>query len=94
VHDGVKWNVCDKKNVVDTLKTNAIEYARNKKDILDPNIKKDVAIKTKIERCIDAVDNNENSLDNFNDDFDMLLYNERDMVKKKKQLKKTVTCQS
>jgi len=82
VNDGDKWIERFKKDVVDELKIIASEIIKEKADMLDPKNEIDNKIKTKISRFIESYDNgDEDKLNDYDDDIDLMLYNNRNMVK-------------
>lgn len=82
VFDGEKWNVRMTKDVIEELKLNASELIKAKIDLLDPNNKKDAVILKKINRFIDSYDDEDESLNKFDEYYELMFYNNRDMVKK------------
>ena len=80
VFDGNKWVVRVTKDVIEELKLNASELIKAKMDILDPKNKKDASILKKIKRFVDSYDNDE-SLNDFDENYELMFYNNREMVK-------------
>jgi hypothetical protein len=85
VNNGEKWIERFKKDVVEELKIVASEIIKSKVNMLDPKNEIDNKIKTKISRFIESYDNEETDiLNQYDDDIDLMLYNNRDMIKNKK----------
>jgi hypothetical protein len=84
VNNGEKWIERFKKDVVEELKIVASEIIKSKANMLDPKNEIDNKIKTKISRFIESYDNeDEEKLNKYDDDIDLMLYNNRDMIKNK-----------
>jgi hypothetical protein len=82
VNDGEKWIERFKIDVVEELKIVASEMIKSKVNILDPKNEIDNKIKTKISRFIESYDNEDNDkLNRYDEDIDLMLYNNREMVK-------------
>ena len=80
VYDGKKWIVRLTKDVIDELKINASELIKAKIEILDPNNKKDAGILKKIKRFVDSY-NKDDNLNDFDENYELMFYNNREMVK-------------
>lgn len=81
VYDGEKWVIRFTKDVIEELKINASELIKSKIDLLDPHNKQDAAILKKINRFIDSYDNDDDCVDNFDEHYELMFYNNRQMVK-------------
>lgn len=81
VYDGNKWVIRLTKDVIEELKINASELIKSKMKLLDPNNKQDAGILKKIKRFVDSYDNDDEDLNNFDEHFELMFYNNREMVK-------------
>ena len=81
VYDGEKWNVRMAKDVIEELKINASELIKAKMDLLDPNDRQDACILKKVKRFVNSYDNDDKSLNDFDDNYELMFYNNREMVK-------------
>ena len=81
VFDGNKWNVRLTKDIIEELKLNASELIKSKIDLLDPNNKQEANILKKIKRFIESYEKDDKNLNDFDKNYELMFYNNRDMVK-------------
>lgn len=82
VFDGVRWNLRDKETILVELKEKGIDYIQRKYEELDENDNNDAIIIKKIKRFLNSYDKQEEINVIINNDLLLILYNNRELIKK------------
>ena len=78
VYNGEEWNLEDKHDILDDLKSKGVDFIEKKYNELDKNNKHDAIIIKKMDRFLESYnDNEEEKIDTLNKNLMLLLYNNR-----------------
>ncbi len=86
VYQKNKWNMCDRDTIISELKDNGIDFIQKKYDELDEDDENDAIIIAKLKKFLKKY-NAKGSVPYLDNDLMLILYNNRDMIKKKPKAK-------
>jgi hypothetical protein len=87
VYDGEEWNLEDKNDILDDLKSKGVDFIEKKYNELDKDNKHDAIIIKKMDRFLESYnDNEEEKIDTLNKNLMLLLYNNRKLPEQTRKI--------
>lgn len=87
IFDGSKWKLQNTKDVIEELKDKGIDFIQRKYNELDKTDRKDQPIIKKIAMFLSCYeDYDKEKISNLNNDIQLVLYNNRNIIEKKKEI--------